>query len=336
MQLVESEARAIVRSLRHHASLALWCGGNEFSPRRNALLVTTLRRAVDEEDAAHPFLPASPAMGDSHYWQVWHRFRAPAVYREDTSPFASEFGLQAPPAADTLRRFLPADDLWPPGSAWAYHGGGIEKLWRYARPFLPDGQPDLEHFVQASQRAQVYGLQIAIEHYRRRKALGCGGLLLWQLNEPWPAISWALLDFYGQPKPSYDAVKRLYNPILISIEYPLRAYHAGDCLQAGVWMINDRARSYFGCQAQVMLWDRDSRRLEQIDFEADLPADSAQMVHRLNWTLPPSSGWLLTCQVAYEGETLACNSYDLAVHDGIQPTWRQRLRSWLVALVSSA
>lgn len=335
VQLVESEAKAIVRTLRHHASLALWCGGNEFSPRRNAPLVTALEGIVAEEDPSRPFLPASPARGDSHNWQVWHQYRPPSDYREDQSLFASEFGFQAPPEAKTLRRFLPADALWPAGPAWAYHGAGLQKLWRYARPFLSSRHPDLESFVQASQRAQACGLQIAIEHYRRRKAQGCGGLLLWQLNEPWPAISWALLDFYRQPKPAYETVQRLYEPILISIEYPLQAYHPGDRFQAKVWMINDRARSYPGCQVQVMLWDMNRQPVEQIEFDADLLADSAQMVHSLNWTLPPGSDWLLTCWLACEGRTVTHNRYDLSVHDGIHPTWRQRLRSRLASLAMS-
>jgi hypothetical protein len=85
-----------------------------------------------------------------------------------------------------------------------------------------------------------------------------------------------------------------------------------------------------------MLWDGEDQMLEEIEFEADLPADSGQMVHRLNWTLPAAARWLLTCQVAHEGETLACNRYDLSIHDGIRPNWRQRLRSWLVGLVSPA
>jgi beta-mannosidase len=42
LQMAEAEAGAIIRDLRHHACLALWCGGNEFSPRRNAPLIDVL------------------------------------------------------------------------------------------------------------------------------------------------------------------------------------------------------------------------------------------------------------------------------------------------------
>ena len=74
LALVDAEARAIVRDLQAHPSLAIWCGGNEFDPARNAPVVEALRCAVAEEDPAHPFLPTSPAEGDSHDWSVWYGF----------------------------------------------------------------------------------------------------------------------------------------------------------------------------------------------------------------------------------------------------------------------
>ncbi len=336
LRLVEAEARAIIRDLRNHPSLVLWCGGNEFSPRRNGPLVTTLQRAVAAEDPTRPFLPASPADGDRHNWRVWHHFQPPAAYRQDTALFASEFGLQAPPAVETLRRFIPDEELWPPGPSWAYHGAGLKKLWRYARPFLPTGQTgnlSVEEMVQASQRAQAHGLQIAIEHYRRRKAHGCGGTLVWQLNEPWPAISWAILDFYRQPKLAYETVRRLFNPLLISLDYPLKRYQAGDELRAGVWVLNDLHRELPGCRVEVLLHDGMGQQGEPFTHSLDVAADSATWIGQVRWVLPPGGGWRVACRLIHEGQELATNEYDLTVHDEIQPTPGQRLWTWLGSLL---
>ncbi len=351
LALVDAEARAIVRDLRGHPCLALWCGGNEFSPGRNFPLVSALRQVVDQEDPTRAFLPASPAAGDSHRWQVWHEFWPPSAYREDGAAFASEFGLQAPPPVDTLHRFIPQEELWPPGQAWAAHGAGLHKLWRYARPFLPATGTDLEAFVGASQRAQARGLQIATEHYRRRKALGHGGALVWQLNEPWPAISWALLDHHGAPKPAYEAVRRAFAPLLISLEFPLRPYRGGDHLEITIWLINDRPEPVDGCQVEVQLWDPGGQLVEQFVHPAvtgdgapaagtaavGVPGGGAEAVARLRWLLAwakgEGSGGRLTCKL-WQGDTvLAANEYDLGYHDGIQPTWRQRLWAWLSSLV---
>ncbi|MGC9336358.1 MAG: glycoside hydrolase family 2 protein, partial [Anaerolineae bacterium] len=352
LALVENEVQAIVRDLRNHPCLALWCGGNEFSPDHNQPLVGVLGQIVNQEDPSRPFLPASPVGGDSHYWRVWHHFQPPAAYLADDASFASEFGLQAPPSAQALRRFLPEDEVWPPGPSWAAHGAGLKKLWRYARPFL-DAQgpgaeagnarpgllpsdrdlPGLEAFVKASQRAQAQGLQIAVEHYRRQKSRGCGGALVWQLNEPWPAISWALVDFYRQPKDGYYAVQRAFQPLLVSLEYPLRHYQQGDALSVRIWLIHDGHESLPGCELQVTLWGESGRVAETLLREVDVTPAAAAPIGQFSWTLPVGDTWCLTCQLRRDGEVLTSNEYRLDLHDGIQPTLRQRFWAWLTSLV---
>ena len=336
LHLVRAEAQAIVRDLRNHPSLVLWCGGNEFSPQRNAPLVESLQQVVAREDPTRPFLPASPGNGDSHNWQVWHEFQPPAAYREDNAGFASEFGLQAPPDVEALRRFIPPEDLWPPGPSWTFHGAGLEKLRRYGRPFLTGQDNTLEAFVQASQRAQVHGLQIAVEHYRRRKARGCGGVLIWQLNEPWPAVSWALLDFFRQPKPAYETVRRLLDPLLVSVDYAPKRLRGGDDLSADVWIVSDRSEALPGCRVEVVLWEAIGQPAAQFARTVDVAANSAGVVGHFCWRLPAGSSWRMTCRLSQGDRLLAGNEYDLGDHDEIQPTLRQRVWTWLSGLVTPA
>ncbi|MGD2207074.1 MAG: glycoside hydrolase family 2 TIM barrel-domain containing protein [Anaerolineae bacterium] len=332
LRLVAAEAQAIIRDLRNHPSIVLWCGGNEFSPRRNAPLVAALHRAV-AQDPTRPFVPASPADGDNHNWQVWHNFQPATTYLDDTAAFASEFGLQAPPDAEALRRFIPPNELWPPGPSWSHHGAGLEKLWRYAKPFLTSQEVTLETFIQASQRAQTCGLQVAIEHYRRRKAQGCGGVLLWQFNEPWPAISWALVDFFRQPKLAYETVKGLFAPVLVSLDYPHKRYQPGDSFCADVWIVNDRAEALPGCRLEIALRDGAGRPVNRFTRKVHIAADSSRVVGSIDWTLPVDGGWRLTCHLTFEQQIVATNEYDLTIHDDIQPTVKQRLRTWLTRLL---
>jgi beta-mannosidase len=333
LDLVEAEAQAIVRDLRQHASLVVWCGGNEFSPVRNRPLIRALRQVVSREDPSRPFLPASPSMGDSHNWKVWHSYQSPAAYRDDAALFASEFGLQAPPSEASLRQFLPPDELWPPGPSWAFHGANLEKLWRYARPFLQNEEADLGSFIRASQRAQSQGLQLAIEHYRRRKAQGCGGVLVWQLNEPWPAISWALVDFYRRTKPAYEVIQRLLCPLLISLDFSPKAYRPGDRVSIDVWIINDRIQTLTGCELAVILWDGEGQAVDTFAQQVDIDPDSACRMGQVTWTLPPGSGWRLTGQLFGQSQILAENNYELTPADIIQPTLRQRLRTLVKGLL---
>ncbi len=334
LRLVRSEVQAIVRDLRHHASVALWCGGNEFSPRRNRPLVSVLQEVVAAEDPSRPFLAASPGQGDRHNWRVWHSYEPPSHYRQDRAGFASEFGLQALPDANTLRRFIPPDELWPPGPSWEIHGGHLPKLRRYARPFYEREGADLADFSRASQRAQALGLQIGIEHYRRLKAAGCGGVLIWQLNEPWPAISWALLDFYRQPKPAYDLVQRLFRPVLISLDYPLQRYRSGDAFSSDIWLVNDLAEDLPDCRVQAWCQEKSGGELMRFERPADVVACSAVNIGRLSGVLTGKGPWELQCQVWQGSHLLTDNAYDLSAVDLWKPTWKQRAWSWLTSLIT--
>jgi beta-mannosidase len=158
-------------------------------------------------------------------------------------------------------------------------------------------------------------------------------MALWQLNEPWPAISWSILDFYRQPKPAYHAVKRLYNPILVSADYAPTRFQPGDALTCDIWLINDTSQSYTGCELRVMLANGQGRPLQELTRTLDLSGDSAEVAARIDWKLPAASGWHLCCKLVHGSQTLSTNEYDLTIHDQIQPSLKQRLWSWITRMV---
>ena len=45
----------------------------------------------------------------------------------------------------------------------------------------------------------------------------CGGALVWQLNDCWPATSWALVDYFLVKKPAFYTVKRDLSPLAVSV-----------------------------------------------------------------------------------------------------------------------
>jgi beta-mannosidase len=346
LALAERECAAVVQATRNHPSLALWCGGNEFSPRCNRRLVQTLERVVAAHDGARPFVPASPSPGDAHNWSVWHGHFPLHAYRQEPARFLSEFGLQAPPSVETLRTCLPESDLWPPGAGWEAHKAELGKLWRYigstltpalslegrGSPPAPlsligrggggEGAGELEAFIAASQRAQALGLQIAVEHMRRRKG-DTGGLCVWQFNEPWPAISWALMDYYRRPKLAYERLKDLYNPVLVGLTFPLLVrYRAGDALQAEVWAVNDSLELLDGCRLLVEL---DGVKI--YEAQVTLPPDSAQVVGTLRHRFE-GEPYVLRLALWRGDRILAHNTYDLTYHDPAPAGWREQLVRW--------
>ncbi len=324
LNLVEREARSIVRQLRHHPSLILWCGGNEFSPERNRPVIETMRRVVMDQDGARPFQEASPSGGESHNWRVWHEFHPPEAYQRDAAQLMSEFGLQAPPVIASLHRFIPPDELWPPGPSWIHHRAQMNKLLYYARPFqISDLQSPLSTFVISSQRAQARGIHIAVEHARRNK-YATSGFLVWQLNSPWPAIDWALVDYYRAPKLAYFKLAEIANPLLVSLDYALRRYLGGDTFAADVWIVNDWLREFPGCRVEITMEQQTAKDEGQISntqaFDVNVKPDSAEVIGRVEWIVP-AGDLRITCRLLQGERTLSTNSYDLSKYDGRYPSW---------------
>ncbi len=278
LELAKQEGEAIVCALRNHPCVVLWCGGNEFIPRANQHIITRLRDSVATQDGTRPFKSASPSENESHNWRVWHGYANTRDYENDDALFFGEFGLQAAPNVETLARFLPDEAMIPPARVsplstarneservrvnewWEYHNAECEKLWRYADPLLePRGAPDatLPEFVNASQEAQLRGLQIAIEHARRNKPR-VAGCAFWQFNEPWYSICWSVVDYARTPKRAYAKIKELYNPVLVSFAYPRRARAVGELVSGQIWLVNDTLHEIVGT---LNAWHNDALTL---------------------------------------------------------------------------
>ncbi|WP_119071061.1 beta-mannosidase [Aggregatilinea lenta] len=270
---VEAEARYQVARLRSHPCMAVWCGNNEnqwifdqvFWQKHLAYIPGSLYydeilpRACAELDGQIPYWPGSPyggndhnsmTDGDRHNWDVWHGasprkfgeepkvdYSAEGVsyrrYANDTARFVSEFGMHAAPVFETLRRNIPADQLYHHSPSMDHHNKDNPKNKGDRLMEGVTGVPkDLDEYIDFSMIAQAEGLKFGIEHFRRRKP-HCSGTLFWQLNDCWPVLSWSVVDYYGFGKAGYFYAKRVYAPVLAS-------FKALDDGSVELWITNDR------------------------------------------------------------------------------------------------
>jgi beta-mannosidase len=270
---VEAEARYQVARLRSHPCMAVWCGNNEnqwifdqvFWQKQLAYIPGSLYydeilpRACAELDGQIPYWPGSPyggndhnsmTDGDRHNWDVWHGasprkfgeepkvdYSAEGVsyrrYANDTARFVSEFGMHAAPVFETLRRNIPADQLYHHSPSMDHHNKDNPKNKGDRLMEGVTGVPkDLDEYIDFSMIAQAEGLKFGIEHFRRRKP-HCSGTLFWQLNDCWPVLSWSVVDYYGFGKAGYFYAKRVYAPVLAS-------FKALDDGSVELWITNDR------------------------------------------------------------------------------------------------
>jgi len=188
--------------------------------------------------------------GDVHDWTVWHGIPPVPVdkpvgkfeispenvaytrYAEDMARFVSEYGIQASPVMETLRRALPETERSynSPGLMHRIKDRPKNKVDALLIPVT--GLPTtLDDYVDFTQITQAEGMKFAIEHFRRRTP-HCAGSLIWQYNDCWPGISWSLVDYYGFGKASYFYVARAYAPVMASF----KAVDGG----LELWVVNGR------------------------------------------------------------------------------------------------
>ena len=236
-----------IKRIRHHASLALWCGNNEMemfvkqgnwvtkpTEVRDYLLMyeRIIPEVLREYDPDIFYWPASPSSGgsfdepndpnrgDVHYWEVWHGNKPFAEYRKYFFRYASEFGFQSFPSVKTLETVT--DDpreLNPFSYVMEKHQrnyGGNGKIAKYMQAAYRYPE-NFSNFVYASQLLQADGIRYGVEHYRRNRGR-CMGAIYWQLNDCWPVISWSSIDYYGRWKALHYYAKRFFAPVMLSCE----------------------------------------------------------------------------------------------------------------------
>lgn len=235
---VEAEAREAVGRLAGRASLVMWCGGNEDETAYHewgwfkglvgdrawgeGYYRDLLPRIVAELDPATPYIPNSPfspdlgdapnaaATGDAHIWDVWNEkdYRQYAAW---TPRFASEFGFAGPMAWSTLVRSVHDAPLAPDGDQLAVHQkaeDGARKLSQGLAGHLPE-PTDIRRWHWATQLNQARAVAFGVRHWRSLQPV-CTGTIIWQLNDCWPVISWAVVDGDGIRKPAWFALRRAH------------------------------------------------------------------------------------------------------------------------------
>ena len=136
-----------------------------------------------------------------------------------------------------------------------------------------------------------------------------------------------MIDAFGRPKQAYETLRRIYQPVLVSLEYPLRAYRPNDRLCGTLWVVNDRLEALRDCH--LMAWLDDGLVHEQ---DCSASANTATPIGRLAVALPAGIAEL-RLELRQRNSLLAQNVYDLRFHDGNRRRLDQILRRRLVDII---
>ena len=257
MTVLESEATAIIKKLRGHASLAIWCGGNELFNSWSGMddqsaPLRLLNSLCFELDRDRPFLYTSPLYGMAHGGYTFYLDRQGGeVYKSfanSRNTAYTEFGVPSISSVEALEKIIPKDELFPPREteAWVAHHGykaWIEDTWLCLSTLESYfGKPtSLEQLVDNSNWLQCEGYRFIFEEARRQWP-HCSMAINWCYDEPWrTAANNSIIEYPVKPKPCYEFVKNALRPTLFSARLGKFTWHMGETFEAELWLLNDAA-----------------------------------------------------------------------------------------------
>jgi len=278
LKVLEQEAQAIIKNLKQHPSIVIWCGGNELfnswsKMTDQSLALRLLNKLCYELDRGRPFLMTSPleGMGHGNYLFKYHDGRE--VYQ--VMPLAkntayTEFGVPSISNIEVCLQAADMADLFPLVDTPITHAHHAFRAWDgdyHSWGCLGTIQgyfgeaADLEDLIYTSQWMQGEGYKCIYEEARRQKPL-CSMALNWCYNEPWPTIANnTILNYPSIPKKSFYDVKAACRGALISARIPKFMWDKTDEFNVELWLLNDGMKPIAPGRADVWLELGDERHL---------------------------------------------------------------------------
>ena len=247
----EVEVKSVIRRLRQHPCLLLWCGDNESDmcnywtwrphhrdPNRNILTREVIPQTLDMEDFARPYLPSSPYIDEEcvksevphppedHLWGPRDYYKSD-FYKNAICHFVSETGYHGCPSPASINQFISPENLWPADNdEWIVHAAAPETdrnsgcayriplMFKQVDVLFRDAAETLAQFALASQISQGEAFKYFIERTRMRK-WRMTGIIWWNLIDGWPQFSDAVVDYYYGKKAAYHYIKRSQQPVCL-------------------------------------------------------------------------------------------------------------------------
>ena len=310
---VRAEIEVAIPLLRHHPSIALWCGNNEntwFFTMLNLdrtkpldlggqkLYYQVIPEVCAHLDPRRPYWPSSPCGGEDpnseltgncHWWfpffmnpDIQRRIRH-EVFDECQARFVTEYGVIGPCHLDSIQQYLAPEEMQPESLAWKMHTNMHEKDTLAAAVRLHYVDPEnlsVSDYVLYGQLFQMITYEHAMEALRFRKddpVDECEGALIWSYSDCWGETGWSILDYYLRRKASYYGMRRACTPIKVIVRQ-----RAGKLVTR---VINDTLQPFKGT-VELGWWKLDGSGREVDSRPITLPANS--MLEVASATISPT------------------------------------------------
>ncbi|MFB9841703.1 glycoside hydrolase family 2 protein [Mucilaginibacter ginsenosidivorans] len=221
-----------IKMVRNHASLAIWCGGNEITPPEDIL--TALRDTIlPRLDNTRWFVDYSNSDSMSHNTLGGngdgpYGIQPLSIFWEHrTFPFNSEVGSVGLSDYESLKRFIPANNLISPVYDEVTRKTTTDSVWDYHKYIGYD--TSISKYGKAK-NAEDFAFKAQLVNYDQYRGLAEGfsshmwdwytGFIIWKTQNPWTAMRGQMYDYYLDPNACLyglhngsEPLHIMYNPV---------------------------------------------------------------------------------------------------------------------------
>jgi exo-1,4-beta-D-glucosaminidase len=264
--VARASLRARIRELRSHPSVVIWANGSDGLPPDSVL--RDYQQILKEEHWQNAVVDTVSHINRS--WSGIH-MAGPYVWRPPYYWFSEKYGPargssaeegdnETIPPGESLKKFIPADKLWPINENWYFHAGaneGNNTLDNIQRVIEKRYGPStsVEEFSRKAQLAHYEDVRAQYEtyatHWTNRKMM-----IHWMMNNPWPSLFGHLFDDYFKQGGGYFGAKKGLRPINVVWDY----YASGDRSKAKLYVVNQTAEVQNSLKVAVEFFNLDGTR----------------------------------------------------------------------------
>jgi len=145
---------------------------------------------------------------------------------------------------------------------------------------VPMGK-NIEEFIDNTQQYQAKLTKFAAESYRRQRYQPVSAIFQFMFVENWASVNWAVVDYWRNPKPGYEALKTAYQPILPSISSEKDTWELGEKISLDLAIINDTLEAYPDAEISYTL-QRKWKTLKSQELSVNIQPDSLTKLEPIN------------------------------------------------------
>lgn len=299
-------ANDMVRKVRPHACVALYCARNEGIPSRT--LELHLNRMVADLVPHSLFVPNSSEFFVSgqgpyrnHEPQTYFRNYSTAVndIPVGDNKFHSERGAPCIPSYESMCRMFRPEHRWPQNDVWAMHNftlNGAQHCATLNEMITRAFGAEPTSLKEYSDRAQYINYNTYRALFESRSSHR-NGLLLWMSHPAWPCLVFQTYDYWFDVNAATYACKRACAPIRIQ----------WNPLLDKVEVVNDCYGDAAGLKANVTYLDVAGKVISSCEYSLDSKNDSTVLL--CDFKAPDVDVYYLKLSLKDSNGTIAENFY---------------------------